>query len=107
MCASPSVTLTNPASPTSNLACTENVACSLSVGTYSPSTSGCTFTYSIIDTTTLAATTLGFALTDNSNTITLDLTAAIGTAGTYNLKIEGSTSGVIKNDLYTFTVVIS
>lgn len=51
------------------------------------SSASCTFTYSVIDTGTGVASTLGFTITDSSNTISLDLTPAASSYGTYNLKI--------------------
>lgn len=87
-CHSPSITVTNPTVPTTNFDCYETEACSIPIGTYAMSTSVCVFTYSVIDTGTGVASTLGFTIIDSSNTISLNLNPATGSSGTYNLKIQ-------------------
>ena len=77
-CASSSVVVTNPSLPATSFSCYETEACAISVGTYSMN-HVCTLSYLVIDTATSAVSTLGFTLTESSNTVSLSLTAASGT----------------------------
>lgn len=95
-CDNPGITITEPSVPTTSFYCYENTACTISVGSYT-TTSTCAFTYEVYDASTSAVSTLPFTVTSTSNTLSLDITPATSTAGTYNLKMYVTLSGNLKN----------